>query len=124
LVLITFAAIKIPAAEPKSDIRFSLKPNVCMLSGDEKECRDQIVATWKSSSVMSVCLYRERQGEPLHCWQNASFGTAEFPSMLSQTTAFELRERSTQKLIHSAVFNVVYAQKKYQRSRRNPWSFF
>jgi hypothetical protein len=117
--------IKTFATEASSEINFSLKPNLCVLSDTESQCRDQFIAEWNAtgSAILSLCLYQEQQEQPLRCWHDTSSGQVEFSLSLGKTTAFELRDLTTQKLFSRKIFEVVYTQ-KFKRSRRNPWSFF
>lgn len=125
ILMYFFINIKTFATEASSEINFSLKPNLCVLSDTESQCRDQFVAEWTApgSVILSLCLYQEKQEQPLQCWHDTSFGQVEFSSSLSKTTAFELRDLTTKKLFSRKIFEVVYIQ-KFKRSRRNPWSFF
>ena len=97
-----------------------------MLSGAELYCEDIFVAEWKSvgNKNYSLCLYQRGNEKPIECWKNTSFGKIEFTQAIDKTTLFELRDMHNQALLGQESFQVINAQKKYQRSRRNPWSFF
>ncbi len=103
-----------------------MKPNICVLSETETHCEDILVAEWKSenNTNYSLCLYKGDNKTPIECWKNASFGKAEFTQAIAKTTLFELRDMYNQKLLGKESFQVIHTHKKYQRSRRNPWSFF
>lgn len=116
--------MKVSAAEVLPELELFLKPSLCVLSETETECSDQVVAEWKSSVVISVCLYKEQQEEPLECWHNTAMGRLEFSSSLSHTTFFELRDVATKKIIANTIYQVISTRKKYHIKRRNPWSFF
>ena len=114
------------AAENTPFVHLFLKPNICVLSGAELYCEDIFVAEWKSvgNKNYSLCLYQRGNKKPIECWKNTSFGKIEFTQAIAKTTLFELREMDNQALLGQESFQVINAQKKYQRSRRNPWSFF
>ncbi len=114
------------AAENSQVIHLLMKPNICVLSAAEAYCEDILVAEWKSSDNKnySLCLYQGSSKKPIECWQNTSFGKTEFTQTIAKTTLFELRDMNNQTLLGQESFQVINAQKKYQRTRRNPWSFF
>ncbi len=103
-----------------------MKPNICVLSETESQCEDILVAEWKAQNDKhySLCLYQSQDKKPIECWQNVNFGKAEFNQSIAKTTLFELRDMNNQTVLGQEAFEVINAQKKYQRSRRNPWSFF
>lgn len=103
-----------------------MKPNICVLSEKETHCDDVLIAEWRAENNKnySLCLFQSTSKTPIECWQNVPFGKAEFTQTIATTTMFELRDMSNQMLLGQEAFQVINAQKKYQRSRRNPWSFF
>jgi len=103
-----------------------MKPNICVLSETELHCDDVLIAEWKAQNNQrySLCLYQEASKEPIECWKNVSVGRTEFTQTIAQTTLFELRDMDNQALLGQEAFQVINAQKKFQRPRRNPWSFF
>lgn len=103
-----------------------MKPNICVLSEAESQCQDILTAEWKAQNNKnySICLYQNQSKKPIECWENVNFGKAEFSQSIAKTTLFELRDMNNQRLLGKEVFEVINTQKKYQRSRRNPWSFF
>lgn len=113
------------AEEHSPAVQLMMKPNICVLSETESHCQDVLVAEWKAQNNKnySLCLYQSPSKTPIECWQNVNFGKTEFTQAIAKTTVFELRDMSNQTLGQEA-FQVINAQKKYQRSRRNPWSFF
>ena len=117
---------QVSAVENTPVIHLFMKPNICVLSEAEAYCKDILVAEWKSADNQnySLCLYQVNNKTPIECWQNTSFGKTEFTQAIAKTTLFELRDRDSQTLLGQESFQVINAQKKYQRSRRNPWSFF
>lgn len=103
-----------------------LKPNICVLSETESHCEDVLIAEWKAQNdkTYSLCLYQSLSNTPIDCWQNVNIGKTQFSQAIAKTTVFELRDMNNQTLLGQEAFQVINAQKKYQRSRRNPWSFF
>ncbi len=99
---------------------------MCVLSEAEAFCEDLLLAEWKSENneIYSLCLYQREIKKPIECWKNVSFGKVEFTQAIAKTTVFELRDMDNQTVLGKASFQVINAQKKFQRSRRNPWSFF
>jgi hypothetical protein len=103
-----------------------MKPNLCVLSETEASCQGVVVAEWRSqdNKNYSLCLYQQDNKKPIECWRDVNLGKAEFTQTIAKTTLFELRDMNNQKLLGQQAFQVINAQKKYSRSRRNPWSFF
>jgi len=113
------------AEENSSAIQLIMKPNICVLSETETHCEDVLTAEWKAQNnkTYSLCLYQSPSKTPIECWQNVNFGKTKFTQVIAKTTVFELRDMD-QTVLGQEAFQVISAQKKYQRSRRNPWSFF
>ena len=103
-----------------------MKPNICVLSEAESQCEDILVAEWKAPNDKhySLCLFQSTNSTPIECWKNVNFGAVKFTQAIAATTIFELRDSNNQILLGQQVFQVINAQKKFRRSRRNPWSFF
>jgi hypothetical protein len=114
------------AEENSAVVKLTMKPNICVLSETESHCQDVLSAEWKShnNKLYSLCLYQSPNKTPIECWKNSNVGKTEFTQAIAKTTIFELRDMSNQTLLGQEAFQVINAQKKYQRSRRNPWSFF
>ena len=106
-------------------IQLTMKPNICVLSETESHCEDILVAEWKAEDDQhySPCLFQENNLTPIECWKDVNFGIVKFTKTISSTTLFELRD-SNNKTLDQQIFQVINARKKFQRSRRNPWSFF
>lgn len=107
-------------------IQLTMKPNICVLSEAESQCEDILIAEWKSQNDQhySLCLFQRSKSSPIECWKNVNFGVVKFTQTISATTIFELRDSNNQVLLGKQTFQVINAQKKSRRSRRNPWSFF
>ena len=121
-----FLSLHVHAEGTFSAIKLVMKPNICILSAAESHCDDLLVAEWTAEDKKdySLCLFQQHSATPIECWQNSSFGKAEFNRVIAATTIFELRDMGDQALVSQEAFQVINAQKKYQRTRRNPWSFF
>jgi hypothetical protein len=122
--LLSFFATNTLAFEIDEKVDFQLRPRLCLLSDKEAQCRDELTAEWSSAAELSLCLYQEQEQNPLQCWAKTTAGNTKFEILLSQSTAFELRDPLTQKQHGREIFQVSYAQKKFPHARRNPWSFF
>ncbi len=105
-------------------IQFSLKPKLCVLAVGEEVCHDELAVKWSSGEPRSLCLHQSDKPEPLRCWENVTSGEYQFELTAKVTTDFQLREIPSQKALSDQRFQVVYNDKKYRRTRRNPWSFF
>jgi hypothetical protein len=105
-------------------IQFSIKPRLCVLNANEEMCRDELEVKWLSAQERSLCLYQTDKTEPLRCWQDASKGEHQFELTVNVSTDFQLRELHSSTSLSDQRFQVVYSEKKYRKTRRNPWSFF
>lgn len=121
-----FLSLNVHAEGTSSRIKLVMKPNICILSAAESHCDDVLVAEWtaEDKKEYSLCLFQQHSTTPLECWRNSTFGKTEFNQTIAATTVFELRDIGSQTLLGQEIFQVINAQKKYQRARRNPWSFF
>jgi hypothetical protein len=121
-----FLSLNVHAEGKAPAIKLILKPNICILSELESHCDDLLVAEWvvENQKNYSLCLFQQHSTSPIACWNNVNIGRAEFTQAIAVTTVFELRDMGNQTLLGREVFQVINAQKKYQRARRNPWSFF
>lgn len=112
------------AAEDLPAIHFSLKPRLCVLADGEEQCQDQLEIMWSSEQARSLCLYQNDQPMPLHCWSNTTRGEYRFVITTNASTDFQLREDDSDTALGREQFEVVHQQKRYRKSRRNPWNFF
>ena len=121
-----FLSLDVHAERQPAAIKLIMKPNICILSAAESHCDDLLVAEWTAQDKKdySLCLFQQHSTAPIKCWRNSTFGKTEFTQVITATTMFELRDINNQTLLSQEVFQVINAQKKYQRTRRNPWSFF
>lgn len=102
-----------------------VKPRICILSSDSERCEEFLHIHWKAGLHRSICLFEQAAEEPIQCWHNSSEGSAKLAVETNESMFFELREsNNTLSLLATAEFKVVHDNKKYRRSRRNPWSFF
>lgn len=104
-------------------LEFSMKPRLCVLTGDEEACYDELQIRWRAQQKMNLCLYRSDFEKPLHCWLGQMEGEHRFVLTTSENVTFSLKE-SERGLEVSEAFEVIHDSKRYRRPRRNPWSFF
>lgn len=118
------AATSIHAEEDLPLIQFSIKPNICVLSGGERECEDELELKWVSPEPRSLCLFRHDKHLPLRCWEDENMGMHKLSIAASRNVDFQLREAEDKKLLVSEAFEVVKDNSQFRRRRRNAWSFF
>ncbi len=104
-------------------LQFSLKPRLCVLTENEEACYDELEVSWSADETMNLCLYQGEREQALKCWKGVASGTHRFLLSASSDVTFQLRELDKD-LVVTEAFHVIHDQKKYRRSRRNPWSFF
>lgn len=113
------------AVQANKDIELNLQPRLCVLTSSEAQCDQRVVAQWRSVSnnPYSLCLYQQHQSQPLACWDQVALGTAELHQVLRQSTAFILKDQQ-QQVLSSQTYEVIVESQRFQRPRRNPWSFY
>ena len=104
------------------DVQFTIKPRLCILAQGETECNDELQMHWRTGDPVSICIAESLQDEPLHCWENVSEG--HFAYMVSAVESKLFQLRSSSGVIAEQTFEIVHDDKRYRRSRKNPWSFF
>jgi len=123
-VSLLLAPAVIAQEEELPAIHFSLKPRLCVLADGEEVCRDELEVRWSSEQKRSLCLYQDGQPMPLECWTDANTGVYRFTLAASASTDFQLREEGASTVLGREIFEVVHQQKRYRKTRRNPWNFF
>jgi hypothetical protein len=111
-------------AEPDSDMRFSVKPRLCVLAQDEESCHDVLEIRWSTRDKKSLCLFQSSKRLPLRCWEDEREGSHTVEIHTGEDIDFQLQEVGANELLVSQSYEVVQDQEKYRRRRRNPWSFF
>ncbi|MFL0810930.1 MAG: DUF3019 domain-containing protein [Agarilytica sp.] len=124
-----FAAFLLQAVHVYADemlplIQFSIKPSICVLSGGEKVCEDDLALKWESSGPRSLCLFRHDTTIPLRCWEEENQGEHLLSISASRNVDFQLRETKDKKVLVTEAFEVVKDNTQFRRRRRNAWSFF
>ena len=116
--------MNVNAQEGTSNIKFSIKPRLCVLTEGETLCEDLLEVSWASDEPRSLCLFRSDKNLPIRCWENETAGTHSFALAIANNVQFDLREVNQNLPLVSREFEVVQSTDKYRRKRRNPWSFF
>jgi Protein of unknown function (DUF3019) len=121
---VSIVNVSIADVSLKPSLVFSIKPGLCVLGEDEIECQDQLRVKWKANSIYSLCLYQQANSQFLHCWPATQEGEYQFSFVGRENTAFELRDKQTQKTMATKVFKILSDHNTSRNRRRNPWSFF
>lgn len=106
------------------DLRFVVKPKLCVLSAEEELCQDTLEILWTASTEKSVCLFQSDKSLPLRCWENESTGRYSVEISTGSDIEFQLREIKNKQLVVAELFEVQQDKQEFRRRRRNPWSFF
>jgi hypothetical protein len=122
--LLTGLALLAQAEENVPNIKFSIKPRLCVLSEGESLCEDLLEISWSSKQPRSLCLFQSDKSLPLRCWEEETFGKHSFALAIANNVQFDLREIDKNLLLVSQEFVVVQTTDNFRRRRRNPWSFF
>lgn len=101
-----------------------LQPSVCALVEDQALCRETIDIHWRTEDPLALCLFIDRQHQPLECWQGTQKGEFEYQAETDEQLVFQLRDRRRNDLLASEIFEVIREQSEYRSRRRKPWNFF
>src|SRR5258707_6001151 len=61
--------------EPGSGIQLELRPRVCTLAANERQCSTTVHAKWHSPREESLCLVILGRSDVKRCWEHYSEGT-------------------------------------------------
>ena len=99
-----------------------LKPRICTLAGDEKQCETAVRAAWRSSKRESLCLVIVNRPDVKRCWEEYSRGTHSVELTFDSDLIVELRDPSLENVFTSQVLQVIREALEYRRKRRQPWN--
>jgi hypothetical protein len=112
------------AADSPDGIQLELSPRICTMAADDKQCRTQVHAAWKSGREMSVCLIVVNRPDLKHCWEHAVEGSISVDLLGAEDVTFEIQEADRRQILASEVMRVVRESVRYRHRRRQAWSLF
>lgn len=128
LLLLAFIGVpqsSLRAQDLSVSAELNIAPRICILNEKNALCDEKITLEWRSDKRTSLCLFSSIGNTAEKCWQEATEGMLELDVLVDETVTFQLRDYHNELVVlASAEFKVMRDQKKYRRSRRNPWSFF
>lgn len=101
-----------------------LQPSVCALAENQTLCQQMVDIQWRTDNPLALCLFVERQGQPLECWQAQERGEFRYRVNTDESLVFQLRSRPDEELLASEIFEVIREYTEYRSRRRKPWNFF
>jgi hypothetical protein len=122
---LSFARAALPDSGPAdADIRLDIRPRICTLTGNDKQCATPVRAQWRSSRDESLCLVILARPEVRHCWEHYKAGTYTIDLVFSDDLVFQLRDVSLDHVLASQVLRVIREAIQYRHRRRQPWNIF
>src|SRR5712671_7217964 len=85
--------------EAAARIQLDLRPRVCTLSGNDKQCNTTVRATWRSSEEESLCLVIVERADVKQCWDHYSHGSYSVELVFSEDLLFQLRDSQLQSVL-------------------------
>lgn len=120
--------ISVPFAARTSDapngVELDLRPRVCTMAAGDKQCRAQVLVSWRSAPPRALCLTVADRPELNHCWDAASEGNITVEVRAAADVAFQLQTADRPPVVASNVLRVVRESIQYRPRRRAPWSLF
>jgi hypothetical protein len=110
--------------------KFSVMPELCVLSKDAQHCETKLKIEWAASKPTQLCLkvYYElskKAVSPIHCWSDAvTQAHVSIPASLKHSIVLELVESSKLDNVDARTFFKLYRAKSTNLRKRNPWDFF
>ena len=105
-----------------NDIQFELRPRVCTLSGDDKQCNTTVHATWRSPEEESLCLVIVERADVKHCWDHYSRGSYSVDLVFDNDLVFQLRDTQLQNVLAAKALKVIREALELRHKRRQPWN--
>jgi hypothetical protein len=112
------------AAETGEDIRLELRPRICTLSANDKQCETRVYAIWRSPHEESLCLVIVNRPEVKRCWENYSEGTYSIELTFADDLTFQLKDPELKHVLASEALRVIREAIRYRHKRREPWNIF
>jgi hypothetical protein len=106
------------------DIRLELRPRICTLTANDKQCETRVQASWQSPHEESLCLVIVNRPEVKHCWENYSKGTYSIELTFAEDVIFQLKDLELQRVLVSEALRVIREAIRYRHKRREPWNIF
>jgi hypothetical protein len=122
-ILIT-ALLTAGMGEPGSGIQLELRPRVCTLAANEKQCSTTVHADWHSPREESLCLVILGRADVERCWEHYSQGTYSIELVFSDDLLFELKDSRLDTVLASKALRIIREAIRYRHRRRDPWNIF
>jgi Protein of unknown function (DUF3019) len=110
--------------EPGSGIQLELRPRVCTLAANEKQCSTTVHADWHSPREESLCLVILGRTDVKRCWEHYSQGTYSIELVFSDDLLFELKDSRLDTVLASKALRIIREAIRYRHRRRDPWNIF
>ncbi|MCP4988113.1 MAG: DUF3019 domain-containing protein [Colwellia sp.] len=103
-------------------VDFTALPEQCVTLRQGRACFATVELKWQSVSKQSFCLYQEGKEKQLGCWQNNNNIQVKVEFESNKSVKYQLRTKSTDKVIAETQVEVSWQHKSTSRKRR--WRLF
>ena len=118
------ASLAVAATGHAADTELDLTPSVCALSTDQSRCEERVSIEWQAGQTQTLCLFVDRENEPLACWEQDDQGQYRYDADTDESLTFQLRRTLDGELLASELFEVIREYTEFRSRRRKPWNFF
>jgi hypothetical protein len=108
----------------REQIQLELRPRICTLSANDKQCDTLVRARWQSPRPESLCLVIVDRPDVRHCWENYSEGIYSIELIFEEDLVFQLKDLELQNVLASEALRVIREAIRYRHKRREPWNVF
>ena len=108
--------------ETANRVQLELRPRVCTLSGNDKQCSTTVHASWRSPEEESLCLVIVERADVKQCWDHYSRGTYSVELVFAEDLLFELRDLQLQNVLATKALKVIREALELRHKRRQPWN--
>lgn len=118
------AGVLAAASSAAAEAELDLTPSVCALSANQSRCEERVNIEWQAGQTQALCLFVDRESEPLACWEKDDQGQYRYQADTDESLTFQLRRTLDGELLASELFEVIREYTEFRSRRRKPWNFF
>ena len=118
-----FSDINAEVSQHNESVKLIIKPSICLVDGEEKECKSRFDISWQSESQLRSCIFLDYQLKSIQCWQEKSSGTVIVDFEHEDSVIVTLENRAIDITYASSKIRVMNKASLSKRRLRNPWDF-
>lgn len=105
-------------------IELDVRPRLCTLGPDDRECSTRVRAHWRSPRDESLCLIIVGRPEIKRCWERFTEGRYEIELSFAEDLLVQLRDPALDRVLASEAIQVIREAIELRRRRKQPWNIF